>query len=189
KLAPKSAMCVFVGYSADQHAYLCLDPTTRKIYTSRHVKFVESEFPFNSLVTHATPRPEQQTGPLQLSILQPMNSTVVSTPLNPPEDLSTAPSSPSITTSPDITHSSTEPTNSTQSPPPTSQSSPQLPAPPPNTNTIDNPNGGGIITRSKNNITKPIQKLNLHVQASSPTEPNTITQALRDPDWRSAMQT
>ncbi|RZC24049.1 Beta-carotene isomerase D27, chloroplastic isoform D [Glycine soja] len=85
-----------------------------------------------------------------------------------------------------IISSSTEPTNPTQSPPPTSQSSPQLSAPPPQT--IVNPNGGGIITRSKNNIIKPIQKLNLHVQASSPIEPNTITQALRDPDWRSAMQ-
>jgi len=51
KLAPKSAMCVFVGYSADQHAYLCLDPTTSRIYTFRHVKFVESEFPFSSLAT------------------------------------------------------------------------------------------------------------------------------------------
>ena len=51
KLAPKSPMCVFVGYSDDQHAYLCLDPTTDKIYTSRHVKFVESEFPFSSLTT------------------------------------------------------------------------------------------------------------------------------------------
>jgi len=51
KLAPKSTMCVFVGYSVDQHAYLCLDPTTGKIYTSRHVKFVESKFPFSSLAT------------------------------------------------------------------------------------------------------------------------------------------
>ncbi|WVY96943.1 hypothetical protein V8G54_029094 [Vigna mungo] len=49
KLAPKSVMCVFVGYSADQHAYLCLDPTTGRIYTSRYVKFVESEFPCSSL--------------------------------------------------------------------------------------------------------------------------------------------
>jgi len=51
KLASKFAMCVFVGYSADPHAYLCLDPTTGRIYTSRHVKFVESEFPFSSLAT------------------------------------------------------------------------------------------------------------------------------------------
>ena len=51
KLAPKSAMCVFVCYSADQHAYLCLNPTIGRIYTSRDVKFVESEFLFSSLAT------------------------------------------------------------------------------------------------------------------------------------------
>nr|KYP63540.1 Retrovirus-related Pol polyprotein from transposon TNT 1-94 [Cajanus cajan] len=59
KLAPKSAMCVFVGYSADQHAYLCLNPTTGRIYTSRHVKLVESEFPYNSLVPQASSSAEQ----------------------------------------------------------------------------------------------------------------------------------
>ncbi|WVY96579.1 hypothetical protein V8G54_028730 [Vigna mungo] len=59
KLSPKSAMCVFVGYLADQHAYLCLDPTTRRIYTSRHVKFVESEFPYSSLAPQASPSVEQ----------------------------------------------------------------------------------------------------------------------------------
>ena len=47
KLAPKSATCIFVGYSTDQHAYLCLDPTTGKIYTSLHVP----EFSFSSLAT------------------------------------------------------------------------------------------------------------------------------------------
>ncbi|MCI67819.1 hypothetical protein A2U01_0089078, partial [Trifolium medium] len=62
-----------------------------------------------------------------------MNPTMVSTTPNPPEDSSTAPSSPFITNSPDMAQSSTEPTNLTQYPPPTSQSSPQLSAPPPQT--------------------------------------------------------
>ncbi|GAU40747.1 hypothetical protein TSUD_14320 [Trifolium subterraneum] len=114
------------------------------------------------------------------------NPPMVTTTPNPPEDSSTAPSSLSITNSPDMAQSFTEPTNLTQSSPPNSQSSSQLSAPLPQTSV--NQNGGGIITRSKNNIIKLIQKLNLHVQASSPIEPNTITQALRDPDWRSAMQ-
>ncbi|BAT81880.1 hypothetical protein VIGAN_03178800 [Vigna angularis var. angularis] len=47
----------------------------------------------------------------------------------------------------------------------------------------------GIVTRSKNNITKPKSKLNLHLTTKQPIEPFTITQALRDPDWRAAMQT
>lgn len=49
KLSPKSTACVFIGYSPDQHAYLCLDPSTTRIYTSRHVRFVENVYPFASL--------------------------------------------------------------------------------------------------------------------------------------------
>lgn len=82
KLVPKSPMCVFVGYSADQHAYLCLDPTTGRTYTSRHVQFVEFEFPYSTLVLHASPSEEPQAGPLQLSILQPINQPTVSTTMN-----------------------------------------------------------------------------------------------------------
>ncbi|WVZ23101.1 hypothetical protein V8G54_001645 [Vigna mungo] len=160
KLASKSVMCVFVGYSADQHAYLCLDPTTRRIYTSRHVKFVESEFSYSSLAPQASLSVEQQQGPLQLSILHPINQPMVSTTLNPPEEISVAPSSSSFPNSPTSTQPSTKHSESPSSPPslqcfmPSSQ-----------------PN-----------------KLNLHVQPSSSLEPNTITQALRDPDRRSTMQ-
>lgn len=119
KLTPKFVMCVFVGYSDDQHAYLCLDPLRGRIYTSRHVKFVESEFPFRSLVTRSNPSVEHQPGPLQLSILPPTNQPMVSTTLNSQEDLPTAPSYPSITHSPDMAQTSTsnEPTTTTtQSP-------------------------------------------------------------------------
>ncbi|RVW87968.1 Retrovirus-related Pol polyprotein from transposon RE1 [Vitis vinifera] len=45
-----------------------------------------------------------------------------------------------------------------------------------------------IVTRSKHNIHKPIQKLNLTAQLRQPTlEPTTVTQALKDPKWRQAM--
>jgi len=193
KLAPKSAMCIFVGYSADQHAYLCLDPTTGRIYTSRHVKFVESEFPYSSLIPQARPSAEQPTeqptGQLQLSILHPINQPMNSTTLNPPEEVSAAPSSSSFTNSPPLV----QPSPGHSESPPTSPPSPPCFVPPsqPDANPTNRPqtDGGGIITRSKNNIVKPLKKLNLHVHPSSPLEPNTFTQALRDPDWRSAMQT
>lgn len=42
---PKSAPCVFVGYSVSP--YFCLDPNTYRIYTSRHVIFVEHVYPFH----------------------------------------------------------------------------------------------------------------------------------------------
>lgn len=46
KLDVKSTPCVFLGYSTTQSAYFCLDKITSRIYTSRHVVFHESIFPF-----------------------------------------------------------------------------------------------------------------------------------------------
>jgi hypothetical protein len=46
-----------------------------------------------------------------------------------------------------------------------------------------------MITRARNHITKPIQKLNLHatLTSSTPQEPTSITQAIKDPNWRNVM--
>jgi hypothetical protein len=49
KLESRPKPCVFLGYSLTQSAYYCLDPSTSRIYVSRHVKFIESQFPFSSL--------------------------------------------------------------------------------------------------------------------------------------------
>ncbi|CAE6075150.1 unnamed protein product [Arabidopsis arenosa] len=46
KLENRSTPCAFLGYSLTQSAYLCLDIKTDRIYTSRHVQFVETSFPF-----------------------------------------------------------------------------------------------------------------------------------------------
>jgi transposase InsO family protein len=46
KLAPRSALCIFIGYSAHHKGYRCLDPTTNRIIISRHVIFDESTFLF-----------------------------------------------------------------------------------------------------------------------------------------------
>lgn len=51
KLDSRSKPCIFLGYSLTQSAYLCLDPTKHRIYSSRHVQFDESQFPFLSLHT------------------------------------------------------------------------------------------------------------------------------------------
>lgn len=46
KLESRSKPCVFLKYSLTQSAYFCYDPSTSKIYVSRHVWFIESIFPF-----------------------------------------------------------------------------------------------------------------------------------------------
>ena len=46
-----------------------------------------------------------------------------------------------------------------------------------------------MVTRSRNNIKKPVQKLTLHTikLATSNIEPSNNSQALKDPNWRKAM--
>ena len=44
KIQPKTAPCLFLGYLAYSKAYICLDPTTNRVYITRHVVFNESEF-------------------------------------------------------------------------------------------------------------------------------------------------
>ena len=54
KLDLKSSPCVFLGYSLTQSVFLYFDPTLKKIFVSRHVKFLENVFLFASLSTSAT---------------------------------------------------------------------------------------------------------------------------------------
>ena len=63
KLDDRSAPCVFIGYSMIQSAYLCLNRTTGRIYTSRHVQFVESTFPFANPRETQSPSLEESTPP------------------------------------------------------------------------------------------------------------------------------
>ena len=45
KLEPRTRECIFIGYPTHSKGYLCLDPQTNHVYTSRHVVFNESKFP------------------------------------------------------------------------------------------------------------------------------------------------
>lgn len=49
KLQPKSSPCIFLGYYDNTKGYKCYDPSTTKVYISRHVRFVDTEFPFSVL--------------------------------------------------------------------------------------------------------------------------------------------
>jgi len=46
KLAPRSALCVFLGYSAHHKGYRYLDLSSNRVIISRHVIFDETTFPF-----------------------------------------------------------------------------------------------------------------------------------------------
>ena len=54
KLDPRSRPCVFLGYSLTQSAYKCFEPTIQCLFISRHVRFVETAFPF-AASPHARP--------------------------------------------------------------------------------------------------------------------------------------
>ncbi|KAJ8772626.1 hypothetical protein K2173_027803 [Erythroxylum novogranatense] len=47
-LDQNSCLCVFIGYSEKYKGYKCLNPKTKKIIISRHVKFDETVFPYKS---------------------------------------------------------------------------------------------------------------------------------------------
>lgn len=51
KLAPRSSLCVFLGYSSEHKGYRCLELESNRIITSRHVVFDESFFPFADMST------------------------------------------------------------------------------------------------------------------------------------------
>ena len=63
KLDDRSQPCVFVGYSTSQSAYYCLHRPTGRVFTSRHVNFVEDQFPYSGPqpVPHIIPETTQAT--------------------------------------------------------------------------------------------------------------------------------
>jgi histone deacetylase 1/2 len=51
KLAPRSSLCVFLGYSSEHKGYRCLELQSNRILIYRHVVFDESSFPFSDMST------------------------------------------------------------------------------------------------------------------------------------------
>ena len=45
KFSPRSIPCIFLGYSHSHKGFRCLDPTTSKLYITRHAQFDEHHFP------------------------------------------------------------------------------------------------------------------------------------------------
>ena len=180
KLEPRSKPCIFFGYSLTQSAYLCYDPSTTKVFVSCHVKFVESIFPFTSTSSQEA-RPDSST--VNTWIPQPIPVSTVPPPLISPS--AACPHQHLHNEGPSASSPASEMSLITTSPNPTSP--PSLPLP--DSLQLAVPPTHPMQTRAKNNIHKPLQKLNLHTTLSphSDLEPTTSSQALKDPKWRQAM--
>ncbi|KAJ9551935.1 hypothetical protein OSB04_015980 [Centaurea solstitialis] len=175
KLSPRSSPCVFLGYPSHHQRFRCLDLSTRTIIISRHVTFDENTFPFKSVTPDDSPSYsflDDTSDPSPYFRYhfhhQPDTTTTSSsdsTTYGAPSD-----HQPSAASSPH----STDPHNEVPSPPPdhTDSSSPPPIHP--------------MTTRSRSGIVKPIQKLNLHTSSISPV-PRSHLQAIKDPNWRQAM--
>lgn len=46
KLSPRSLICVFISYNDKYKGYCFLDPTTYRVYITRHARFIEPCFDF-----------------------------------------------------------------------------------------------------------------------------------------------
>ncbi|KAI3765987.1 hypothetical protein L2E82_16034 [Cichorium intybus] len=46
KLSPRSIPCIFLGYHSQYKGFKCLDPSSSRIYVTRHARFDETIFPF-----------------------------------------------------------------------------------------------------------------------------------------------
>ena len=55
KLQPRSARCVFIGYSPHHRGYQCLHLASNRLFVARHVLFDENSFPFSETSLSSPP--------------------------------------------------------------------------------------------------------------------------------------
>lgn len=149
KLSFKSVPCVLLGYCPTTKGYRCYDPTSQKVYISRHVKFVESDFSYSSI-----------TQPLSSSALPSCSSFLhFDIPLASETAVSfSIPSVPISVTVPNLT-SSTSISSSSPQPEPSRSSSSVVFAPDPVMSQPLRPSPLAthpMQTRSKHGIFKPV---------------------------------
>lgn len=177
KLDVRSKPCIFLGYSLSQSAYICFNLQSSKFFSSRHVRFDESIFPYPTLLPSHSKSNSSSPPPWIPHILSIVAPVTVPPPFTPPTLPPSAahPVSSSITT-----------TNINRPTVPPTQPSPVMPTLPSPLNTHPAPPiapSHPMTTRSKNNIHKPIRKLTFHTNLSSTDiqEPTSVTNALKEP--------
>ncbi|GKB35432.1 retrovirus-related pol polyprotein from transposon TNT 1-94 [Tanacetum coccineum] len=183
KLAPRSAPCVFIGYSSQYKGYKCLDLSTKRVYTTRHAQFDETSFPFKGHQSTASSgmillSTYCDDYPMSISPSTPLPPSTTSHPPahTPPCELCTDP--------PPHAPSVASPTHTDQPPP-----SPHVA--PSQASTSGHP----MVTRSKDGIFMRRHFADLsHVSASAlhqalftTKEPKGFKSAAKDPKWFAAM--
>ncbi|PKU71322.1 Retrovirus-related Pol polyprotein from transposon TNT 1-94 [Dendrobium catenatum] len=171
KFSPRSAECVFLGYSPNHKGYRCYDIKNDRLYTSRHVVFHENSFPY-TITNQPTPQPEQHLTPAHSPLLLPPATN---------SSISIQTTTPSRLHNPQQ-HMTNLPSNTYQSP----TASP-ICSSPTRLSTQQSPPRHQMQTRLKSGISKPKQIFNLLAHSSQPETPSTYNQASKSAHWTRAM--
>lgn len=175
KLVNRSTPCVFLGYSLTQSAYICLQPSSGRIYISRHVKFDEKAFPFRCR-SDKPPETEPPSIPLTSAppvavVLMPSSLALLPPPqvlpplMSPPSSVrhQTVPPEINVTTDTSNSEAITTSQNQIRNPPITTETQPDNPL------VSINPNTTGPSTSN--------QAHNNHEPSIRPNQTNPIPQS------------
>ncbi|KAL4563236.1 hypothetical protein LXL04_027276 [Taraxacum kok-saghyz] len=195
KLQPRSKPCLFLGYSSSKSAFKCYDLETKKLYHSRHVEFVPDHFPSHKLnPTDPLPTPDIfLTTKLHTTNHndEPPVPTETSSPTTPPQILTT-PLPPTTTDTPIPQADSPTIPTAVSPQPPLSPNPPSNETSPPSPHITPSPSPQPLPARRphkpNSKYYNPIFINTATLHPIPPTiEPRTHIQALRDPNWRKAM--
>ena len=206
ELEPRTKECIFIGYPTHSKGYLCLDPHTKHVYTSRHVMFNESTFPSlpsvqlvsftssnfaiptwlsNQLFLHSTNQPSLLGSCPSPSPNPPFHFVTAPTPTPAPPTPMPSPNSTTLSS-----QFSVAPSHLPNTPTLKSTSATTLISNPPLPGSLHVPslNTHPMQTRSKSGISKPNSKLCYKTTINySYTEPPTYKIASQYPKWCEAM--
>ena len=177
KLQYRSVQCLFLGYSLNHKGFLCLDYATGRVYITPHVVFDESTFPLAQSKSSSSSNDTSAEGSTPALITPPSFPCLL--PDSKISHASIDSHSLSISESPIPTTSSSPLDTSSSSPAidlsPKSVPEPQITALAPR-----------MTTRSMRGITK--KKTILDLSTIKVSEPSTLKQAFKDPNWTKAME-
>lgn len=201
KLSPKSQSCVFLGYCSNTKGYRCYDPLANKVFISRHVRFIETKFPYLDLIKSVPSDSASDVSSFNVPLTS-FEEIVVTIPCSPvflpPQSTSSSPLVSSVPVSitsdsfcipssipvqpPFIPTSSNDPVSYSpiESVPSSTQAIPtsSLPAIPPETfhpiypSSSSSLNIHSMQTRSKSGIVKPKHPFALTLEHSNTTVPD-----------------